>query len=135
VVFSCRLSVIGNRVNKMQDYKNLQIWKDAYNITLGIYGLSRKFPQSEAYNLTQQIRRSAHSINSNIAEGAGRKTNPDFLRFLYNASGSLAETKNHLQLARDLNHITNDEYFLFNKKLDILGRMLNTFMKKLTTEN
>lgn len=119
----------------MQDYKNLQIWKDAYNLTLMIYDLTRKFPQSELYSLTQQMRRSAHSINSNIAEGTGRKTNPDFLRFLYNASGSLSETKNHIQLARDLNYVTQEDYLEFDKKLNTLGRMLNTFIQKLTTEN
>ena len=68
------------------------------------------FPREEVYGLTAQVRRSAHSVAANIAEGAGRETDAEYLRFLHIARGSLTETEYSLHLAHNLEYLSDDEY-------------------------
>lgn len=115
----------------MHNYKKLEIYKDAFNLTKEIYALTKNWPQEEQYVLVQQIRRSANSVNANICEGASRISNADFRRFLYNAYASLQETENHLSLAHELGYIDGEKFDLNSKKIDTLSRMMYTFMGNL----
>ncbi|HIJ97930.1 TPA: four helix bundle protein [archaeon] len=115
----------------MQDYRNLEIYKKAYELTKNIYKLTFKWPAHELYGLTAQIRRSAHSIDSNICEGSSRGSDPDRLRFMYGAYSSLKETENHLKLSFDLGYTPDADYKIYEEKLDHLSRMLNNFMSRL----
>jgi four helix bundle protein len=67
----------------LRSYKDLKVWQKSYQLCLDIYKLTKGFPAEERYSLTSQIRRAAISIPSNIAEGYGRKTTPDYLKSLY----------------------------------------------------
>jgi four helix bundle protein len=114
----------------LTNYKELNVWKKAYNLGIEVYKITRTFPIEELYGLTSQIRRAAVSTPSNIAEGYGRKTTPEYLRSLYIAYGSYCELETQTLLAGDLN-LTKTA--TLNKLLSELGevdRMLNALMIK-----
>ena len=84
-----------------QSFEDLEVWKKARELKLQIAALVKNFPSNEKYRLTDQLIRSSRSVNTQLAEGHGRKTWPDRLRFSVIARGSLSETLNHLIDARD----------------------------------
>jgi four helix bundle protein len=94
----------------MRNYKKVVAWQRADQLTLEVYRATRGFPKDEVYGLTAQVRRAAYSVPSNIAEGAGRETDSEYLRFLHIARGSLSETEYFLHLAHNLNYLADDEY-------------------------
>ncbi|MCB9082604.1 MAG: four helix bundle protein, partial [Lewinellaceae bacterium] len=87
------------------NHKDLDAWKISMELVQWIYEVTRDFPNQELYGLTNQLRRSAVSIPSNIAEGAARNSDKDFLRFLYIALGSLAEVETQLIIAINLGYL------------------------------
>lgn len=78
-------------MNDMHNYKELNIWKKSLNLAVDVYVLTQKFPAEEKFGLISQLRRCAVSVPSNIAEGAGRKSNKEFSQFLSISYGSLCE--------------------------------------------
>ncbi|MBA4391722.1 MAG: four helix bundle protein [Syntrophus sp. (in: bacteria)] len=86
----------------MKTHKDLDVWKEAMKLAKEIYRLTSGFPKEEVYGLTAQIRRSVVSIPSNIAEGAARNSDKEFVQFLYIALGSLAELETQLLLSKEL---------------------------------
>jgi len=94
----------------MRNYKKSVAWQRADQLVLEVYRITRTFPREEIYGLTSQVRRSAHSVPANIAEGAGRETDLEYLRFLHIARGSLTETEYSLHLAQNLEYLSHDEY-------------------------
>jgi four helix bundle protein len=94
----------------MEEIVKLEVYKTAKAIALRIYACSKSWPPEERYGLTGQIRRSAISIASNLAEGLGRGTNRDVTRFLYISRGSSYEVAVQWEIARDLAYISTDEY-------------------------
>jgi len=93
------------------------------------YKISEHFPNHELYGLVSQIRRASVSVVSNIAEGAGRKGNKEFTRFLYIALGSLSEVETQLEIALRLNYIKNTEKI--NKSIYFIRNMLANLIKSL----
>ncbi|MBN2271686.1 MAG: four helix bundle protein [Sedimentisphaerales bacterium] len=87
-------------------FTDLIVWKKAHQFVLAVYRLSGKFPKTEIYGLTSQIRRAAVSVPANIAEGFRKLTNPDKLRFMNIAQASLEECRYYLILAKDLGYGT-----------------------------
>ena len=86
----------------VQTFRDLIVWQRSMQLTVAIYRLTQKFPREELYGLTNQIRRSAVSIPSNIAEGQGRDSQGEFKRFLNIARGSDSELQTQLEIARAL---------------------------------
>jgi len=86
----------------MRNYRDLQVWNKAHDLTLELYRVSRGFPREETYGLTSQLRRAAISIGANLAEGCGRRTSNELARFVRIAMGSASELDYHLLLCRDL---------------------------------
>jgi four helix bundle protein len=86
----------------MQDYRKLLVWQKAHKLVIDIYVITKGFPKDELYGVTSQLRRAAVSIAANIVEGAGRKTKPDFARFLTMSLGSTNEVEYFLVLSKDL---------------------------------
>lgn len=115
----------------MKDFKDLKVWGKAHDVTLAIYQSTRNFPREEIYGLTSQMRRAAASIAANIAEGCGRRSDPELHRFLQIARGSASELEYHLLLARDL-HFMNDADF---KRIELgiveVQRMLTSLVQRL----
>ena len=83
----------------MQDFRELDVWKDAIELAATGYGVTRSLPRNEQFGLTSQMRRSATSISANITEGCGRETRNDFARFLRLAYGSACELETHCRIA------------------------------------
>jgi len=113
--------------------KDLDVWNSAMGLVTDIYRLTKPFPKEELYGLTSQIRRSAVSIPSNIAEGAARKNKTEFIQFLYIALGSLSELETQLIISKNLNY-TNSVADLLSKVIDI-RKMIFGLIKSLKTNH
>lgn len=107
-------------------HKNLDIWSISIELVKDIYRLTQAFPREELYGLTSQIRRSAISIPSNIAEGAARNSKKEFIQFLYVALGSSSELETQLIIAKELGYGTSEEIF---SKLERIKQMLLGLIK------
>lgn len=116
-------------MEKNKNYKDLIVWQKSIDIAEDTYKLTSKFPKEEVYGLTSQMRRSSISIASNIAEGQGRGTVPQFIHFLTTAKGSLCELETQLLIALRLNYISKNEYDTFEAGLLEIGRLLNGLIK------
>ena len=115
---------------ELRDFKKLDIWHEAHQLTLKVYKETRSFPKEEIYGLTSQLRRAVVSIPNNIAEGCGRNSKKELNNFLNISMGSSSEVEYLLLLAHDLNYLQN-EYFGLNKLLVKMRKMLNTFMQQI----
>jgi four helix bundle protein len=115
----------------VSDFTELDVWKKAHGLVLEIYKLAAGFPREERFRLTDQLCRSASSIPANIAEGKGRKSRKEYVQFLYNARGSLEETRYHLILARDLRYLSSVQFQTLAEGYDEAGRMLNGLINSL----
>jgi four helix bundle protein len=93
-------------IYKSRSYQNLDVWKLSIDFVKQTYQLTQKFPRSEIYGLTNQIRKAAVSIPSNIAEGQGRNSVKEFRQFLAIALGSIAEVETQLIIAREIAYLT-----------------------------
>jgi four helix bundle protein len=109
----------------MQATKNLRVAEHARMLALAVYRLTAAFPQEERFGLTAQIRRSAISVGSNIAEGCGRRGNRELLNFLYIAAGSASELAFQLEISRDFGYCDPSAYEPTVRELEQLQRMLN----------
>lgn len=115
----------------MHNYKKLNVWSSSISLVKNIYKLTNKFPKEELFILTQQIRRAAISIPSNIAEGAGRNSNAQFKNFLQISLGSCYEAETQLIIAKELEYITEEELGIISKELDAVMKMNHNLQKTL----
>ena len=113
----------------LQTHKDLDVWKDSRKLVSLIYELTSKFPKEEVYSLTAQIKRAAITIPSNVAEGAARDSNKEYIHFLFIALGSVAELDTQLIIAKDLNFISDKDFNSTSEKLNIIGKMLSGLIK------
>lgn len=93
---------------KMKDFKDLDAWKEGHELVLEIYKYTENFPQKEIYGLCSQMRRAVVSITSNIAEGFGRESIKEKIKFYYVAQASNVELQNQLEVAKDVGYIKAD---------------------------
>ena len=107
---------------KIMNHKELDVWKESMLLAKEVYLLTKGFPKEELYGITSQIRRASVSVPSNIAEGAARSSDKEFIQFLYISLGSISELETQLLLSRDLGFIIN---------LDILPKIESTKKKLL----
>ncbi|QMU66771.1 MAG: four helix bundle protein [Flavobacteriaceae bacterium] len=115
----------------MHKFEQLKIWQKAMAIVESCYKVSENFPKEEKFNLTSQIRRSATSIPSNIAEGAGRNTNGEFRQFLGIANGSSFELLTQLYLSKKLNLIKEEKVNPIINKVVAITKMNYSLQKSL----
>ncbi|MBL7113358.1 MAG: four helix bundle protein [Bacteroidales bacterium] len=115
----------------MKSFKDLKVWQKSYSLCLKIYTITRKFPSDERYGLTSQLRRASVSIPSNIAEGYGKKTTPEYIHSLYIANGSLCELETQILLANDLKYINAKEYNEIEGSITELVVMMKALIKSL----
>ncbi len=111
-------------MNKVSTHRDLDVWKKSIDFTTSIYKISKKFPDDEKYGLANQIRRAAVSIPSNIAEGAARQSNKEFIQFLYVALGSSTELETQLIISKKLDYLNDGEFEDLNEKLNNISKML-----------
>jgi len=115
----------------LKDFKELKVWRKAYDLALAIYEASRSFPREEMYGLTSQLRRAAVSVGANIAEGCGRRSDGELVRFLQIARGSASEIEHHLLLARDLKFLEATTHQEIEKRLQEVQRMLTSLVSSI----
>ena len=115
----------------LKNFKELKVWKKSYELCLDIYNITKNFPSEEKFGLISQIRRSSGSIPSNIAEGYGRRTTPDYIRSLHIAYGSCCELETQILLSGDLNFIKEEKQRLMVEKISEVERMLKALIKSL----
>lgn len=115
----------------MHRFKDLEVWKMSRKFCSDIYAITATFPDSERFGLTNQLRRAAVSIASNIAEGASRSSDKDFCRFLEIAIGSAYEIESQLLISSDLNFISEDTANELINTLDRIVKMASKFRSSL----
>ena len=115
----------------LKSYKELDVWKKAYQFCLDIYRVTKLFPDEERYGLISQMRRAAVSIPCNIAEGYGRKTKKEYIQFLYVAYGSACELETQTMLVKDLGYINSEVLIFLQQNFRDVERMLKALIKSL----
>src|SRR5690606_31706791 len=115
----------------MRDFRRLQVWQRAHQLTLAVYRVTEAFPKDELYGFTSQTRRAATSVPTNIAEGCGRESTIDFARFLQIAMGSAKELEYQLLLARDLGYLSQESYCVLAEETTQVQRMLHAYIAQL----
>ena len=115
----------------MQDFRNLKVWEKSHLVTIDIYKLTKSFPKQELYGLTSQLRRSASSIPTNLAEGCGQGSDAQMARYVQISIGSASEVEYQLVLSKDLGYIQDSKYQELNRDINEIKRMLIALLKKL----
>ena len=118
----------------MVDYKKYTVWKKSHALVLEIYKTTRKFPSEEKYNLISQLNRAALSIPANIAEGCGRATQKDFVRFLDISAGSAFELEYLILVSKDLNFLNIEDSDNLMKEIEEIKKMLFSLISKIRAE-
>ena len=118
----------------MHNYKELIIWKRAIKLAVEVYKISASLPIDERYGLTSQIKRAVVSIASNIAEGAGRNTDGEFVQFLGIANGSSFELTTQLIISSKLGLLKEEQVTSLLNELDEIQKMLYKFMNGLSNK-
>lgn len=121
--------------NTIKTYRDLKVWQRSMQVVTEVYRFTKSFPSDEQYGLTNQIRRSAISVPSNMAEGYGRGTTGDYVRFLRISVGSLYELQTQWQIAQNLGYITKRDFVSIYDETRNIERMLSALIGKLTTRN
>ena len=150
LVFSCQFSVVsGIRIllsenwglnsklikMKSSDFRDLIVWQKSMILAKDIYKLVKRLPREETYVLSDQMRRAVVSVPSNIAEGHGRDSAKEFIRFLSVARGSLRELSTQLELCLLCDYLDKDSVENANSLIIEIDKMLTSLSSKLTTEN
>jgi four helix bundle protein len=112
-----------------RNYRDLIVWQKAMDLVEQVYRVSRSFPKEELYALTSQIRRAAVSIPSNIAEGQGRRSVPEFIRFLHIAHGSLREVETQILIGQRLGYVDATAAKNTMEMAEEVGRLLNGLLR------
>ena len=110
-------------------HKKLDVWRESVALATHIYQITEKFPKSEIYGLTSQMRRAVVSISSNIAEGAARTSSKEFAQFLNIAGGSLSELDTQLEIAHNLLFLTNEQRQETDIKIESISSKLAGLIK------
>jgi four helix bundle protein len=117
----------------IESYRDLIVWKEGIRLTLDIYNLTTEFPPNERYGLVSQMRRSAVSVPSNIAEGHARTSTKEYIRHISIALGSLAELETQLVLSREIGFLKNEPANQVLENTDRLGKQLRSLIKSLNS--
>ncbi|MDD2345903.1 MAG: four helix bundle protein [Dysgonamonadaceae bacterium] len=118
----------------MKTHKDLDAWKNSIGLVTDVYKTTQGFPKIEQFGLTNQIRRSAVSVPSNIAEGAGRKYKKEFIQFLFISLGSLAELETQLIISNNIDYISEEELETYNQKIKTISNQIHGLVKYLSNQ-
>jgi len=112
-------------------YTKLDVWQKSMDLVVAVYGVTKSFPKEEIYALTNQMRRAAVSIPSNIAEGRAKRSTREFLRFISIANGSVAELETQIMLSEKLGYLSSAQTTPLLVEAGLIGRMLNKLYSRL----
>ncbi len=114
----------------IKSFTDLTVWQRGHKLVVSIYSVTKLFPREEIYSLTDQMRRCATSITSNIAEGFGRQTYKEKAQFYYMSSGSLSELKNQLLIAKDVGYLKQKDFDNLIESCNEVHKLLNGLIRK-----
>ncbi len=120
-----------NKVTVIKTFRDLIVWQKSISFVTEIYKMTNAFPKEEQFSLTNQLRRAAISIPSNIAEGFGRHTRKEYIRFLQIAIGSTFELQTQIEIAKNLNFISQENFSRVFELSREIERMLSSLITKL----
>jgi len=117
----------------MHDYRQLEVWKKSMDLVTDIYVTASNFPRDERFGIISQVKRSAVSIPSNIAEGCGRGTDKQLIHFLDIAQGSCFELETQIIISKRLEYINNEKAESLKSNIQEISKMINGLRKSLST--
>jgi four helix bundle protein len=120
-----------SRTEKSRSYRDLNVWKLSIELVKDIYHVTAKYPPVEIYGLTNQLRRAAISIPSNIAEGQGRNSFKEFKQFIAIALGSSAELETQLIISHEIGYLNREDFSKLSASLDNIRKMLKALANSL----
>ncbi|HWB20946.1 MAG TPA: four helix bundle protein [Phycisphaerales bacterium] len=118
-------------MTEIRSFRDLVAWQKAFHLGIQLHRIARTFPSEERFALSMQLRRCAISIASNIAEGYGRESLPDYVRFLRIARGSLYEAETQLLFANELKFVSIEQLNIVQQQLDETSRVLGGLIRSL----
>lgn len=133
-MWKCGSLEVGKLIMKIEKFEDIKAWQEARRLTNLVYHLSKKGTFSRDFALRDQTRKSAISIMANIAEGFQRRSNKEFIQFLYIALGSTSEIQSHLYVALDAEYISRKEFDSAYQSAEEILKMLHGFIKYLKTK-
>ena len=119
----------------MRPHEKLDVWKMSVEMVTKVYQFTKGFPADERFGLTSQIRRAAVSVPANIAEGAARQHNKEFLQFLFVAQGSTSELETEILIAKNLGYLDEVKYRELHEGINTIARMLVGLTNHIKTRN
>ena len=120
--------------NEIKSFRDLIVWQKSMELVTEIYKQSLLYPKEELYGLTSQIRRSAVSVPSNIAEGYGRRSTGDYTRFLQFSIGSLYELNTQLEIAKNLQYLPPEQFCNLSDCCNEISKMLSALIKSINNK-
>lgn len=120
---------------KIKSFTDLNAWREAHNLVLSVYKVTKSFPDDEKFGLIQQLRRCAVSVSSNIAEGFSRRTKKEKTQFFYTSLGSITELQNQLLIARDIGYLSKDLFRELADRTITISKLTNGLIKSLKILN
>jgi len=119
-----------NNSRKIKAFTDLKVWQEGHKLVILVYKITKAFPKQETYSLVNQMRRSATSVTSNIAEGFGRRSYKEKVQFYYLSQGSLIELKNQLLIAKDVDYLKDSDYINLKEQSNITHQLLQGLITK-----
>jgi len=116
-------------MDKIKSFTDLIAWKEAHVLVLMVYIVTKEFPKEEIFVIVTQMRRSAISISSNIAEGFSRKSKKEKTQFYHTSLGSITELQNQLLISRDLNYINKEQFTKIAQQSVKVSKLVNGLIK------
>lgn len=117
------------KYTKITTFMDLEVWKEGHKLVLIIYKSTKSFPKEERYGITDQMRRCAVSITSNIAEGFTRQSPKEKLQFFYISKGSLTELHNQLIITKDVDYISSEDFVFIEEQIIKVGKILTGLIR------
>ena len=131
LTLNLQLSTNNQPINNMFNFEKLEVWQEAINFADTVYTLTRTFPETERFGLTNQMRRAAVSISSNLAEGSSRSSRPDFARFVEIATGSLFEVVSQATISRCQDFLSETDFNQLYSACEKQSKMLSGLRRSL----
>jgi four helix bundle protein len=122
--------IMNQEYRKIKSFTDLDTWKEAHKLVLEVYKITENFPKKEIFGLTNQMRRAAVSITSNIAEGFSRQSYAEKIRFYYMSQGSTTELQNQLLIVKDVGYLKQIDFDEIASQSVRVHKLLNGLIKK-----
>lgn len=121
---------MNHELQKIKSFTDLDVWKKGHLLVVRIYNETKQFPKDEQFGLTNQIRRAAVSVTSNIAEGFSRRSYKEKVQFYSMALGSVTEVQNQLLISKDIGYVTKEQFDFLASQTIVVNKLLNGIIKK-----